>query len=145
MAGGAGVEYYFGYQLPQNDLGCEDWRSRDQSWEYCRIALEFFRGQRIPFWEMKNANGLIGNTDDSNSRFCFAKPGQIYLVYLPQGGTTDLDLTGAAGPCTVKWFNPRKGGELLAGSVSSLQGGSKASVGLSPADPNEDWVVIVRK
>ena len=43
MAGGAGVEYYFGYQLPQNDLGCEDFRSRDKSWDYCRIALEFFR------------------------------------------------------------------------------------------------------
>jgi hypothetical protein len=25
MAGGAGVEYYFGYKLPQNDLVCEDW------------------------------------------------------------------------------------------------------------------------
>ncbi len=38
MAGGAGVEYYFGYQFTQNDLVCEDWRSRDQSWDYCRIA-----------------------------------------------------------------------------------------------------------
>ena len=26
MAGGSGVEYYFGYKLPQNDLICEDWR-----------------------------------------------------------------------------------------------------------------------
>ena len=46
MAGGAGVEYYFGYQLPQNDLVCEDWRSRDKSWDYCRIALEFFRDEQ---------------------------------------------------------------------------------------------------
>ncbi len=38
MAGGAGVEYYFGYQLPQNDLNCEDFRSRDRSWDDCRIA-----------------------------------------------------------------------------------------------------------
>jgi len=29
MAGGAGVEYYFGYRLPENDLVCEDFRSRD--------------------------------------------------------------------------------------------------------------------
>ena len=42
MAGGAGVEYYFGYKFPENDLLCEDWRSRDQSWDYCRICLEFF-------------------------------------------------------------------------------------------------------
>ena len=44
MAGGAGVEYYFGYTLPQNDLRCEDFRSRERSWEYCAIALRFFRG-----------------------------------------------------------------------------------------------------
>src|SRR5512139_2138637 len=42
MAGGWGVEYYFGYKLPQNDLACQDYRSRDQTWNYCRIALEFF-------------------------------------------------------------------------------------------------------
>ena len=42
MGGGAGVEYYFGYQFVENDLVCEDWRSRDRSWDYCRIALEFF-------------------------------------------------------------------------------------------------------
>ena len=42
MSGGAGVEYYFGYKLPQNDLICEDYRSRDKTWDYCRIALEFF-------------------------------------------------------------------------------------------------------
>jgi hypothetical protein len=39
MAGGAGVEYYFGYELPQNDLRLEDFRSRDRTWDYCRIAM----------------------------------------------------------------------------------------------------------
>ena len=97
MAGGAGVEYYFGYQLPQNDLICEDFRSRDKSWDYCRIALDFFRENRIPFWEMKNANALIGNEKNDNSKYCLAKPGELYLVYLPKGGTTELDLTGANG------------------------------------------------
>jgi len=145
MAGGAGVEYYFGYQLAQNDLGCEDWRSRDQSWDYCRIALDFFKTQKIPFWEMKSANGLIGNTDDSNSRFCLSKPGQIYLVYLPEGGTTDLDLAGVAGPYSVKWFNPRKGSALLDGQVRSLPGGARASIGLPPSDSTEDWLAVVQK
>ena len=36
MAGGAGVEYYFGYSLPQNDLLCEDLRSRERSWDFAR-------------------------------------------------------------------------------------------------------------
>ena len=53
MAGGAGVEYYFGYKLPQNDLVCQDFRSRDKSWDYCRIALNFFHQNDVPFHEMK--------------------------------------------------------------------------------------------
>ena len=44
MAGGAGVEYYFGYWLPENDLVAENFRSRDKSWDYGRIALDFFLG-----------------------------------------------------------------------------------------------------
>ncbi|MEQ1843195.1 MAG: hypothetical protein ABL994_22560, partial [Verrucomicrobiales bacterium] len=70
MAGGAGVEYYFGYALPENDLVCEDFRSRDKSWDYCRIALDFFRTEKIPFAEMTSSNSLIGNTKDDSSKFC---------------------------------------------------------------------------
>ena len=48
MAGGAGVEYYFGYGLPDNDLVAENFRSRDKSWDYGRIAIDFFHSQKIP-------------------------------------------------------------------------------------------------
>jgi len=145
LAGGAGVEYYFGYQLPQNDLICEDFRSRDKSWDYCRIALDFFREHRIPFWEMKNANALIGNEKNDNSKYCLAKPGELYLVYLPKGGTTELDLRSATGSFSVKWFNPRHGGALAAGAVKSVAGGAKISVGQPPTDAGADWLVVVRK
>ena len=145
MAGGAGVEYYFGYQLPQNDLNCEDFRSRDKSWDYCRIALDFFRENRIPFWEMKNANALIGNEKNDNSKYCLAKPGELYLVYLPKGGTTELDLSAATGSFIVKWFNPRAGGALQDGSVKSVSGGGKAALGTPPADASEDWLMVIRK
>ncbi len=145
MAGGAGVEYYFGYQLPENDLVCQDWRSRDKSWDYARIALEFFPANKIPFWEMKNANALIGNAKDDSSKHCLAKAGEVYLVYLPNGGTTDLDLSGASGKFTVKWFNPRAGGALQDGPVKSVSGGTNVSLGNPPADTAEDWLVLVRK
>ncbi len=145
MAGGAGVEYYFGYSLPENDLVCEDFRSRDRSWEYCRIALEFFRAEKIPFAEMTSANALIGNPKDDNSKFCFAKPGEVYLVYLPDGGTTDLDLSAAKGSFTVKWFNPRTGGELANGSVKAVQGGGSVALGAPPADASEDWLIVIRQ
>ncbi len=145
MAGGAGVEYYFGYQLPQNDLVCEDWRSRDKSWDFCRIALEFFAGNRIPIGEMSNANALVDNPTNNNSRYCLAKPGELYLVYLPQGGSAALDLTGASGSFGVKWFNPRTGGRLADGSVRSVQGGGKIKLPQPPSELDQDWLLIIRR
>lgn len=145
MAGGAGVEYYFGYALPENDLVCEDFRSRDKSWDYCRIALDFFRDENIPFAEMENANALVGNTKDTNDRFCLAKPGALYLVHLPGGGATTLDLAGAAGRFDVRWFNPRTGGGLVSGAVKSVDGGSVVPLGNPPADAAEDWLAVIRR
>jgi hypothetical protein len=142
MAGGAGVEYYFGYRLAQNDLLCEDFRSRDKSWDWCRIALELFRNEKIPFWEMKNANALVGNDKNDNTRFCLAKPGEVYLVYLPNGGGADLDLatpTGA-GKFSVSWFNPREGGALK--PAGDANAGGKVELTAPSAD---DWLAVVRR
>jgi hypothetical protein len=144
MGGGGGVEYYFGYKLPQNDLVCEDWRSRDQSWNYCRIALDFFRQQNIPFWNMNTADEFIGNPEFNNRKYCLAAPGENYLIYLPDGGSTALDLSGVDGDFSVRWFNPREGGPLLVGSVRELKGGESVTIGMPPNDPDQDWVAVIR-
>ncbi|MBN2213644.1 MAG: DUF5060 domain-containing protein [Bacteroidales bacterium] len=143
MAGGAGVEYYFGYTLPKNDLNCEDWRSRDQSWNYCRIALNFFRDNNIPFWEMQNENSLAGNSQNDNSVYCLAKQGEIYIIYLPDGGTAMLNLGKDHPTFQVQWFNPRKGGLLQKGSVEEISGAGKVSTGEPPEDKEEDWVILI--
>lgn len=145
MAGGGGNEYYFGYQFDQNDIVCEDWRSRDQSWDYCRIAIGFFHDNAIPFWKMRNHDALVGNPEHQPTRFCFAQAGQVYLVYLTAGGEAELDLSAAEGDYTVEWFNPRSGGSLVAGSVEQVSGGSSVSLGVPPADIKEDWLAVVRK
>jgi hypothetical protein len=145
MAGGAGVEYYFGYRLPENDLKCEDWRSRDQSWDYCRIALSFFKENAVPFWEMANADALVGNPQNDNRRYCLAKTNVIYVVYLPQGGTSELDLGASAGKFKVRWFNPRLGGKLQTGSVKTIQGPGNNALGQPPSDPDQDWTVLIRR
>jgi hypothetical protein len=144
-AGGAGVEYYFGYQLPQNDLVCDDFRSREKSWQSGKHALTFFREQKLPLLDMTSADELVGNAKSDNSRYCLAKPGEVYVVYLPSGGTHDLDLGSGAVKYRVEWFNPRAGGDLKAGSVRELTGPGKHSLGTPPADPTEDWAVLVRK
>ncbi|MEZ6090911.1 MAG: DUF5060 domain-containing protein [Pirellulaceae bacterium] len=149
MAGGAGVEYYFGYKFVENDLLCEDWRSRDRSWDYCRFALNFFQGQHIPFWDMFSNDQLVGvsaaDAERNNERFCFAKIDQIYLVYLATGKTTKLDLSDASGLFTVRWFNPRVGGESVKGSVATVAGGDWVSIGNPPSDLNEDWLAIISR
>jgi len=134
MGGGAGVEWYFGYQYPHNDLTCEDWRTRERMWDQTRYALEFFH-RYLPFWEMEPVS-LPGAR-------ALVKPGQIYAVQLPRGGSATIELP--AGEYEVSWYNPRSGGPLLAGSVTRLSGPGVRSIGSPPSDPGRDWVALVRR
>ena len=93
---------------------------------------------------MQNADQLVGNPDHGPSKFCFAKANDTYLVYLPEGGTSALDLRDAKGSYTVHWFNPRDGGSLQSGSVTSVSGGKQERIGRPPADRNEDWLAVIR-
>jgi hypothetical protein len=145
MAGGAGVEYYFGYQLADNDLVAENFRSRDRSWDFGRIALMFFREHRIPLIEMSNADELVGNAARDSSKWALAKRGELYLVYLPTGGTSDLDLSGVNGRFSVNWFDPENGGTLARGAVTTVAGGGRVALGNPPSRPSGDWLVVVRR
>ena len=80
-----------------------------------------------------------------NSRYCLAKPGEIYLVYLPDGGSHQLDLSRATGRFSVEWFNPRVGGPLSESAVKRVSGGTQAELGQPPSDSNEDWLAVIRK
>jgi hypothetical protein len=140
MAGGAGVEWYFGYKFAHNDLNCEDWRSRDHLWDLTRYALDFFH-QYLPFTEMSHHDALTSAKND----YCFAKPGQVYAVYLPQGGTTHLDLGDGTATYSVRWYNPRLGGPLRLGSVRQVTGPGSVAIGHPPQDTDQDWVALIEK
>ncbi len=145
MAGGAGVEYYFGYQLPENDLLMEDYRSRDKSWDFCRIAINFLSENKIPIQEMKNMDNLVDNTDMDKDKHCLAKNAEIYLVQLAYTATSTLDLTGVQGEFSIDWFNPISGGKLLKGSSKTAKGGNIVSLGNAPLKASQDWIVIVKR
>ncbi|TWU37114.1 DUF5060 domain-containing protein [Novipirellula artificiosorum] len=140
MAGGAGVEWYFGYKHPHSDLTCQDYRVREKMWEQCRIALAFFANQKIPFWNMTNADNLLG----SKNAYCLCDPGKLYLVYRKQAEQTTLDLSAATGLFEVLWFNPRTGGALQQGSTQVVSAGGKAMIGDPPNDSDQDWLAVVR-
>ena len=145
MAGGGGCEYYFGYKYDENDLLCEDWRSRDQSWDYCRIAIGFFADHEIPLTETVNLDSLIGNPKHKVGKFCLAKPGELYLVYLPNSEATEIDLSDADGQFQLFWFNPRTGGDLMRGSVKTVTARGKVAIGDSPVADGEDWLVLIKR
>ncbi len=138
MAGGAGCEWYFGYNFAHNDLNCEDWRSRDHMWDLTRFALEFFQNH-LPFIDMKSHDELTTADND----YCLAKVGECYAIYLPEGGSTEL--TVASGEYTVQWYNPRTGGELKTGSVKTIKEAGNQSIGEPPEEPSKDWAVLVKK
>ena len=141
MAGGAGVEWYFGYKHAHSDLTCEDYRVRQKMWEQSRIAIDFFTEHEIPFWNMKNADSKI---DDKNA-YCLCDPGTLYIVFAKKANSATLDLSDVTGTFEVQWFNPRDGGPLLTGSTQSVQGGGKVSLGNPPGDPGHDWLAVVRR
>ncbi len=136
MAGGGGVEWYFGYKFAHNDLNAEDWHSRQNMWDQTRYALEFFQ-QHLPFWEMTAADELTENG------YCLAKKGEIYAIYTVAPADVPLNLENAKGTFNVQWYDPRNGGALSVGNVSTVEGGSKVNLGNPPADGEKDWVVVV--
>lgn len=141
MAGGAGCEFYFGYDKPNSDLTCNDFRSRDAFWDYCRYALQFIEGNEVPFEQMKNQNSLVSGYGNNANR-CLAKTGHTYLVQLHGGGTHTLNLGGTTGSYTVRWFNPRSGGALSNGPTVS--GGGTVSLGSPPNTTTQDWIALVQ-
>ncbi len=141
MAGGAGCEFYFGYDKPNSDLTCNDFRSRDAFWDYCRHALNIIKGNSVPFEQMTNRNLLVSGNGNNANR-CLAKTGDTYLVQLHGGGSSSLNLTGVTGVFTVKWFNPRTGAGPVNGP--NVNGGGSVSLGTPPDTATQDWIAIVR-
>ncbi|MGB0372306.1 MAG: PKD domain-containing protein, partial [Opitutales bacterium] len=149
MGGSAGINFYFGFlsrkydgsDEGQSDQWAENFRSRDLLWDYARYMLEFFEINEIPVTEMSN----YGNLTPALGSWVFAKPGDTYMVYLRDGGSETLDLSGVSGTFDVSWYDPRNGGAMQNGSVTSIEGGSTVSLGDAPNTSDNDWLVLVQK
>lgn len=137
MGGGAGVEWYYGYQGTFGDVQSEDWRATEPLWQQTRIALDFFH-QYLPFSEMTPANELVSNG------LCLAKPGEVYAIYRESQGTVTLDLSADANAYEVRWYDTRNGGALQDGSVATVQGPGFVDIGTPPNAMDEDWAALIR-
>jgi hypothetical protein len=137
LAGGAGVEWYFGYNYANNDLTCEDFTSRSKMFSLTQYATQFIRDY-LPLPLVVNYDSITSSTVD----YCLGKAGSTYAIYLPDGATTNITLP-AGETYSVHWFNPRTGGGLVSGTVGSVKSGG--SVGKPPVEQTRDWVALLRR
>lgn len=128
MAGGAGVEYYYGYDTEQNDLNAEDHRSREKKYQEAAVARKFFEGLDVE--SMQPLDGLTSET----TNYVLGNDQKI-VVYMPTGGSTQIKLSGKGWKGSV--FNPRTGKtEKQLGSVSGK---------LTAPDAKQDWVIVLSR
>ncbi len=127
----------------------DDFRRYDTVWQYTWYARKFVE-ENLPFWEMEPMDDLLNGEAAYQGKNnyvtgqVFAKPGEIYAVYLPSGEQTGmLNLLKAPGKFTLRWYNPRTG-ESMPGS-KKIEGGQLVSLGTPPADPKDDWAVLIKK
>lgn len=87
-------------------------------WELIRRAL----GDTRRFAERVDLAAMAPHPELASSGYCLASPTAHrpeYLVYIPKGGASALDLTQADGAMAIEWFNPDTGetrqGEPVAG------------------------------
>ena len=104
MAGGAGVEWYFGYGYAHNDLNAEDFRTRQNMWTQSRSARKFF--ETLPLENMVPSDPLVSG----GASYCISIPGSLYVVYMPAGARNfTLNHTADSYVFSGQWYNPRTG------------------------------------
>ena len=91
----------------------------DAKWDAIRDSLGYTRR----FAERMDLAHARPSEEIASSRYCLAAPGREYVVYLPEGGSVTVDLSGAAGQMAVEWFDPTHGETHKA---ASMAGGGKA-------------------
>ena len=136
FAGGWGIEVYVAGQ----DLTLDDWNSGvlPNVWDYMKHGIDFM--DLIPFTQMDGDNSKISGTGN----IAFVDENNTYAAYLPSAnGNPTLDIGNTSDTYTVKWYDPRNGGSLVDGTVTSItSNGSLQNVGAPPNSTTSDWVVL---
>jgi hypothetical protein len=142
MAGGSGAEWIFAYdtwpRVPAKhlDIACENWRPWEKLWEHTAIALDFFH-RLVPFTQMDTADKFVIGSNG----WCFAKPDDVYVVYVFGGDEVKLQLP--AGNYLRDWFDIRNGGDLI--PAEPVSGPGEIALGKPPRDAEKDWVLLLRR
>ena len=91
-----------------------------------------------PFWNLTPNNSLLLSRND-NEAYLTSKAGETYIVFFPNGGGVELDLTAYNFDFTLQWMNVREGQWH---SESVVKGNEKVVL---KAPNNNQWVGVVNK
>ena len=142
MAGGGGIEWYLknGGSGHAYDLSVEDLREFDLLWEQTGHAVRFFN-EVIPNQFNLNLQSFSrdNGVTSSNSDWVLADAGKAYILFLRNGGTTNIRLPNDDA-YQVHWFNPRSG-DFSQGNL--ITGSGNQSIGNAPSQTSQDWAVLV--
>jgi hypothetical protein len=72
-----------------------------------------------------NLAELTPRDELASTKFCLAKPGDTYIVYLPDGGEVTVDLSNTGGQFAAEWIHPVEGTSTAAEPVT---GGAKRTL-----------------
>jgi len=86
------------------------------------------------YWKLAPKNSIV----KSGTASAAADPGNEYVVYLPTGGSTTIDLSAATGTLSVEWYNPRTGTYR---GQTTVQGGASRTF---TAPDSKDWVLHIK-
>ncbi|MEM7479469.1 MAG: DUF5060 domain-containing protein [Planctomycetota bacterium] len=141
MAGAAGVEWYFGYTMAENDLNTETLRTRAELWKQSRIAKTLF--SKLDVSKMQAVDNLL----EGRLGFCSSIGNETYLVYLRSSKEDNdrpkVDLSSAAGKrFKIQWLNPVTGKYINKNSVT-IEGGKLVDLGNPPGDSKAEWIVVL--
>lgn len=132
FAGGAGVEFYYGYQSGCGDLNCEDHRSRDLKYTEASYAIEFFDEYLQSYLPIiYNDDALTGNSDD----YVLTNGTNMMAVYFTEGTTTTINLDTSS-VWELHWYNPRNG--VYNSNIDTI-------VNSITAPDDLDWVALISR
>ena len=144
MSGGAGFEWYLKNGAGGShayDLAIENQREFDTHWRQSGHLVRFWNVVLPQAGVELQALDIANNLTSSSTDWVLADPGQAYVIYLREGGSTNLTLTGS-GTYKVKWFNPRTGQITSRPDVSA---GGTRNLGAPPSETTQDWAVVVHR
>jgi collagenase-like protein with putative collagen-binding domain len=83
-------------------------------WEAIRKNLGYARS----YAARMNLGVATPRGDLASTGYCLAVVGNEYLVFLPNGGSTNLNLSGVTGQRAVEWLNPATGQSVMGAAVT---------------------------